>query len=238
MEICQICQIRPPTKKCSFCPSLYCSNECQRKDWPNHKAECLLAQGLAEKDEIKAFALILKSANAGFDVAQVACGACLANGIGCAKDIDQAIFWFSKVDLPPSLNGLSRCYVEKNMMEKAEECAAKSANAGDREGQLLYGTLLTDRNNYRHGIYWLTESSNQDCLPAHVKLAAIYAVEKNVEKAILYSKKAAKHNHALSFLNLALLSRFIGDPDIAKLYLKRSIELGCPEAKEMEIFIK
>ncbi len=42
-DSCKICGKTTELKKCARCQKIfYCSRECQKKDWPNHKAECHL----------------------------------------------------------------------------------------------------------------------------------------------------------------------------------------------------
>src|SRR6185437_16266463 len=40
------------TSKCSKCEKLYCSRDCQVKDWPGHKAECAHRQACLKTRDI------------------------------------------------------------------------------------------------------------------------------------------------------------------------------------------
>ncbi|XP_041358662.1 uncharacterized protein LOC121375303 [Gigantopelta aegis] len=55
IEECRICKSRDARlKSCAKCSKVfYCSKECQRKDWPSHKKECLNIDGKIGTEEFK-----------------------------------------------------------------------------------------------------------------------------------------------------------------------------------------
>jgi hypothetical protein len=103
----------------------------------------------------------------------------------------------------------------KDMMDKAEEFAAKSAKYDYSYGQYLYGHLLIRRRS-RLGLQWLQLASDQDVREA------LYRSEGDKKNMDFYLKRAK--NHAIN------MSSEVKAAVVQS--LKKSAELGCPTAKE------
>lgn len=110
----------------------------------------------------------LEKANQGDKVAQCNLGLCYQQGVGTAKDMQQAIFWMEK-----------------------------SANQDYALAQFSLGTFYIELQNYEQALFWLTKASNQYYGPADYQIGVMYAngwgVEKDNNKVYYWLTKAAMH---------------------------------------------
>jgi len=180
-------------------------------------------ENVLEKDLAKAFRLIKKSADQGYNHALTLKGLMLLNEI----DID----------------GITR----KDMEALAAESFLKGGKAGSAKGYYFLGEMLhkgqgVEEDNQR-AFYSFRNAAVMGYADAQYQTGKMYktgdGVEKNLEQAFCWLREATKQKHQAAFIELALTTHELDKNDHNLMKAAEMFEeyLMDPENKDMEILI-
>ena len=170
-----------------------------------------------EKDEAKAFACFLRSAEQGNAGAQNQVGYLYEVGRGVEKNLEEALKWYRKS--AEQGNAIAQCnlglaYENGRGTEKNDEEAAKwyrkSAEQGYARAQcnlgLAYENGRGTEKNDEEALKWYRKSAEQGYARAQCNLGYMYevghGVEQNDEEAVKWYRKSAEQGHARAQNNL------------------------------------
>lgn len=117
---------------------------------PNHDLFDLANTEWESGNTEAAFNIFKSAAEQGDKYAFNSLGYFFENGLGTARDIDNALFWYKK-----------------------------SAKSGDVVAQANIGLLYRDKENYRQAKHWLREAIKSGDADAAIELAKLYLGKKN-----------------------------------------------------------
>ncbi len=167
-------------------------------------------------------------------------------GEGVEKNLDEAIYWYSKAsDLGDegAKNNLALALEEKNgNSDETLTLLRKSADAGDEVGQYNLGTRYEAGNgvtqDYGMAFALYKKSADKGYAPSQRRLGIMYTqgigTEKDGSKAFEYSMLAADQNDTTAINNVGYLyQEGIGtekNPRLAFAYYKKAADMGCLQA--------
>lgn len=203
-----------------------------------------------EKRYDEAFTLLLPLAEQGEGQAQMAVSLLYERGLGVARDIDKAMYWYEKAALrgdPMIQNELGLKYFNGDGIPHDYDRAAtwwlKAAASGHVEAQyslaLMYvnGTGFT--KNIDMAMKWLNKASAQDYGPADYSLGVIFAtgngVTRDYKRAFEYFGKAAAQGIVEAQYNLGVCyEKGRGTPvdlQLAKTWYRKAAAQGFARAQ-------
>ena len=195
----------------------YLEDEEEAVKWFRKSAELENAEGLKELglcyesgsgvpiDYIKAATLLKKSAELGNVDAKYHLGHCYEFGNGVEQNIQKAMQCYQEA-------AKQGHFQAKKVLEHKEVLG--NANAGDSDAQNRLGCHYFYEGKYNDAIMWFKKSEEQGCAESQYYLGLCYqegkGVEQNIQKAILWYRKAAKiykrSQLELNYINLAKLA--------------------------------
>lgn len=215
------------------------------------KAQAILGSWYADgsrfkKDEKKANDLYKKSADQGCLWSKVELGIAYEEGIGCEKDLKQAISLYSyaleKDDKnATALDRLGHCYMHGTGVEKDEKKGLDYYERAANEGSVC--SMLSLAHYYRdHGILdkaveWFMKLGDGE---AHFELGSISYDQGNKTKAVEYWTQGAVLNDPICMCNLAQSYEegdgLQKDPALARYWYEKAAKLGDGPAQVSFVF--
>ena len=158
-----------------------------------------------EQDYVKAFELLRKSAEKGYDIAQFELGSMYAYGLGVESNDVKAVEWYRKSAEQGNANAqlsLGFMYTKgrgvKQDYEQANQWFKKSADQNNAQAQYNLGVSYDHgsgvEQNYKIAFQWYKKAAEQEYADAQHNIGVMYeygkGVEKNLTKAKEYYQKA------------------------------------------------
>lgn len=145
--------------------------------------------------------------------AQLEVARCYQNGIGVAKNAENAVVWYKKAAEQGNAEAqcaLGECYYQAFGVEKNEKEARKwykeAANQGNATAQYMTGRLYAELSYNEAAVKWYTKAAEQECPEAQYELGDCYSygigVAKDLEQAFEWYKKAAEQGNATAQCSL------------------------------------
>lgn len=198
-----------------------------------------------------------KDAESGDQLAAFNLGVCLANGLGCDKDCEKALYWFKQ-----ALSGIvnAQYWYGRIILESSGRLGApaeglkwieKAAEEGMADACAVLAQIFVTgqfgiEKDHQKALELYMKAAEQGSIDALFSLGALYGgghdVEEDLPKAQEYFEKAAHAGHALSQMMLGnyLLSGRGGrkDQQEAMQWIERAAEQGLAEAQEMVLRLR
>ena len=202
------------------------------------------------KNAAKAVEYFKKAAEQGLDWGQYYLADKYYMGTGCEKDSVKAAFWFEKaasqglVDAQSVLAwGYFNGIIVNKDIKKALDWIEKAAQQGDAEAQNDAGYMYLEKSpytNYEKAAYWILKSVNQNYPVAFNNLGWLYehgyGVEKNLNQAFTYYKKAADLDNSGGMRHVGEFyeNGWVVEKDVleAAIWYKKAAKAGNDKAKD------
>ena len=188
--ICSVCGEKS-SLRCSNClGALYCSVECQKKDWKTHKVICKKAQEVKKSYEALGYRTVeeidalleeeRRLAELGNAEAQYNLGLSYSNGLGVSVDKVESVKWYrlaAEQGFAHAQFNLGNAYFNGEGVSVDKVEAIKwyrlAANQGYAEAQCILGFLYLQGDGVEadevEGLKWITLAANNG-LPNAIKL--------------------------------------------------------------------
>ena len=171
----------------------------------------------------------------GHPEAQLKVARCYQNGVGVAKNAENAVVWYKKAAEQGNAEAqcaLGECYYQAFGVEKNEKEARRwyeaAATQGNATAQYMIGRLYAELSYNEAAVKWYTKAAEQECPEAQYELGDCYSygigVAKDLEQAFEWYKKAAEKDLALSQKNLGRIYEDKENYEEAFIWYKKAAE--------------
>lgn len=143
----------------------------------------------------------------GHPEAQLEVARCYQNGVGVAKNAENAVVWYKKAAEQGNAEAqcaLGECYYQARGVEKDDKEARRwyeaAATQGNVTAQYMTGRLYAELSYNEAAVKWYTKAAEQECPEAQYELGVCYetgdGVGKDKAKAVELYRKAAEQGYA------------------------------------------
>ena len=188
------------------------NNKKPRANLNNNLNNNLEAQDLSYEEKLK---LYREAAEQGNVIAQNNLGVYYRDGLGVAKDLNEAARYFklsAEKNYAPAQYNLGLLYYNENNMDEAGKYFRLAADNGDSRAAVYLGFMAYSVKNYKEAAFLYRQAAENKNPVGFNNLAALYlngqGVDKNLNEALsLYTKaaelglNAAKYNAGSLYLN-------------------------------------